>query len=353
MQKNQPDLVRANTFILQRAFNRLRDMPDVLGSADPEELFPLVLKIRKYRDWWRDYSDLPARHKQNLIAHAIGLECEESITAPSPLLKHIINALQPLVDSPAWCAGVLSARSFWEAFLRHHLGNAKEAIRQASNSQTSSSTASKRISMLSYLCRDITTIWESNLQFIQWLGTAERHALYATNYSLFLPSDQRIHIGEPIEQMIVDSTRNPSLLYKLTPRDFERYVARIWEAFGFQVDLTSAAADGGVDIVCLSSHLEVPFKIAIQVKRYGRDRPVSVDMVRGFVGANAAIHANKLVYVTTSRYTKAAVDYVADPMLTGMLELRGMPDILRWAQQFERHCLSKNCEPRQQLSIAR
>lgn len=164
----------------------------------------------------------------------------------------------------------------------------------------------------------------------------ERHPLYATEYSLYLPPAKRLLIADPIEQIILDSTKSPVLIHKLTPREFEKYLATIFEGFGFQVQLTAQTHDGGVDILCMKSSHDVPIKIAIEAKRYRESRPVSVNLVRNFVGANKIWRANKLVFVTTSRYTREAEKYAKSPFLTELLALKQLPDIVKWANEFKR-----------------
>lgn len=320
------------------ACRRLSEMPDVFAPSDAEKLFSLVMEVDVYRQWQESSGDICLSGSDQLrsVTEAVGLECARNDAACSPLVEKIIALMQPRLAAPRYCAGVLCAQSFWKAFLTQHLGDARRAIAEASGEPHSRRTDGK-IQDLRMMCKMAEALWQPYELFLSWLGVADRHPLYATNYSLLLPSTARVRISEPIEQMIVESARNPSLIYRMGSRDFERYIARIWEAFGFQVNLTARSRDGGVDIVCMSSCLDVPLMIAIQAKRHSAHRPVSVELIRGFVGANAIIGANKLVYVTTSRYTKDAMDYAASPTLTNLLDLRGLPDILRWAQQFERH----------------
>jgi len=104
--------------------------------------------------------------------------------------------------------------------------------------------------------------------------------------------------------------------------------------------------DGGADIICLSYSHGIPFKVAIEVKKYSPERSISVELIRGFVGANETIKANKLVYVTTSRYTKDAVKYSTTPFLTNLIELKALPDIQRWANEYKQNRVSGLYLPR-------
>lgn len=160
-----------------------------------------------------------------------------------------------------------------------------------------------------------------------------RHPLYATGYTLYVPPYRRLFVADAIDKIILESARHPTAIRKLSPRDFERFLARIFEGFGFEVQLTAQARDGGADLICLMEDHGIPLKIAVEAKRYAASNPVTVDLVRSFVGANQQIRANKLVYVTTSRYTRDAVQYASVPGVTELLELKQFGDIIRWSTE--------------------
>lgn len=162
----------------------------------------------------------------------------------------------------------------------------------------------------------------------------ERHKLFATRYVLYIPPHKTIRVADPIEQIIVESTKNPKLIYGLNSREFERFLAKIFESFGFEVQITAQTRDGGADLICLLDKKGVLLKVAVEAKRYKPSRPVTVELVRSFVGANEELRANKLVYVTTSRYTRDAMQYAQSPGLTHLLELKKMDDVIRWSQEY-------------------
>src|SRR5205814_2371791 len=101
---------------------------------------------------------------------------------------------------------------------------------------------------------------------------------------------------------------------------------------GYTVELTKTSRDGGVDLVCLRPLHGVPFRLAVEVKRYREDRPISVQMVRSFVGANKQFEADKLVYVTTSSYTAPALDF-ADKYASQLLHLKDYDQIKEWCHE--------------------
>lgn len=80
----------------------------------------------------------------------------------------------------------------------------------------------------------------------------------------------------------------------------------------------------------------IPFKIAIEAKKYKPTNPISVELVRSFVGANQMIKANKLIYVTTSYFTKDARDFAFCSGNTNLLELKELKDIVDWSNQYKK-----------------
>jgi len=94
---------------------------------------------------------------------------------------------------------------------------------------------------------------------------------------------------------------------KLAPREFEELVASLFEAEGYDVSVTPATRDGGVDIfVERNNRLGLPDQWIVECKRYSEDRPVGVEQVRQLVGVRHVLNARNAVLVTSSRFTKDA-----------------------------------------------
>jgi restriction system protein len=97
--------------------------------------------------------------------------------------------------------------------------------------------------------------------------------------------------------------------------EFEKLVVKLLDKMGYggQVkdagEVTQASNDGGIDGVIKEDVLGLG-KIHVQAKRYARDNSVSREEIQKFVGALAVAQSNKGVFITTSSYTKGAIDYV-------------------------------------------
>lgn len=98
-----------------------------------------------------------------------------------------------------------------------------------------------------------------------------------------------------------------------SPRFFERLVVDLLLKMGYGGSLKDAgqtigqSGDGGIDGIIKEDKLGLDV-IYIQAKRW--DNVVGAGEVRNFVGSLAGQHANKGVFITTSSFTKDALEYV-------------------------------------------
>ncbi|GIU78911.1 MAG: hypothetical protein KatS3mg005_2149 [Bryobacteraceae bacterium] len=99
-----------------------------------------------------------------------------------------------------------------------------------------------------------------------------------------------------------------------SPQFFEQLVLDLLTAMGYGGSIEDAAknvgrtGDGGIDGVIKEDKLGLDV-VYVQAKRWG-DRMVSVGDVRDFSGALDAARARKGVFITTSRFTQDAREYV-------------------------------------------
>ena len=132
-----------------------------------------------------------------------------------------------------------------------------------------------------------------------------------------------------MHEAVEKAANDRSSLLNMSPREFEEFMAYIFSYLGFEVELTKTSRDGGVDIICMQSKHGIPFRLAVEVKRYKENRPVNVSLVRSFVGANRQFNANHLLFITTSRYTQPAIDYATD-YAAHLLSLKDYEQIKEW-----------------------
>lgn len=100
------------------------------------------------------------------------------------------------------------------------------------------------------------------------------------------------------------------------PQFFEKLVVDLLVAMGYGGDFEDAAKvtqfsnDGGIDGIIKEDALGLD-KVYLQAKRWKESNIVGAPDIHKFMGALMAIGASKGVYITTSGFSKAALDVVA------------------------------------------
>jgi restriction endonuclease Mrr len=159
-------------------------------------------------------------------------------------------------------------------------------------------------------------------------GDAETDLVVSLQPLVALPTPQEIiEVTKGFSRLLQEAPLEPHILYKLLPREFEEFIAEIWEKLGYKVELTTQTRDGGRDIVAVRS-LEVATRILIECKRYEPRRKISVSLVRSLYGVKVHDQATKAVLATTSTFTKDAKAFIrAHPW---ELEGRDLDGIMEW-----------------------
>ena len=157
---------------------------------------------------------------------------------------------------------------------------------------------------------------------------------YEKQTKLYIPKENIIvtNLNESITTLVSQIVVNPELLYKISSRQFEELIANIFSKHNFQVELTSQTRDGGRDIIAIKTdELDVRSKYIIECKRYSRNRPVRVDLVRNLYGVQQQEGANKSVLATTSYFTPDAKKFAETTNTTEWaMDLKNYNDILSW-----------------------
>lgn len=124
------------------------------------------------------------------------------------------------------------------------------------------------------------------------------------------------------------------LLSELDWREFERLIAELLEAENWKVELTRGTRDGGIDVIATKSNSTIGrLKTLWQAKRYSAPRKVRLAQVRELSGVLERAGATKGVLVTTSSFTKGAIDWVRQDEFR--LSAKDSEDVKGW---IARHC---------------
>ena len=127
------------------------------------------------------------------------------------------------------------------------------------------------------------------------------------------PQERLYNSYDNIKQSIQSEILTTILSKK--PQEFERLVVRLLQAMGYGGEVknsgfvTKLSNDGGIDGIIKEDILGFNH-ISIQAKRYALGNNVGRNEVQSFVGAVAGTPSKKGVFITTSDFTKGAMDYV-------------------------------------------
>lgn len=153
---------------------------------------------------------------------------------------------------------------------------------------------------------------------------------------LCLPEERQIvtNLTLSVSDLIAAVAKNPQVLYEINPRQFEEIIAEVFDRHDFEVQLTQRTRDRGRDIIAISSALGIRTKFIIECKRYAKNRPVSVSLVRELYGTQVQEGANLSILATTSRFTTPAKEFASERNTTQWgMELKDYDDIVAWVRQ--------------------
>jgi len=157
---------------------------------------------------------------------------------------------------------------------------------------------------------------------------------------VLLASDLSVQIAvsfsDRMKELIFVISREPRVLRSLNSRKVEELVAGLIEDKGFMVELTAKTRDGGRDIIAVKGKGELlkDEKYLIEVKHPAPDNPVSVGAVRELVGVGEVDPNTGLILVSTTRFTKDAVELAVREALRYRLALRDYSDLMAWVETY-------------------
>lgn len=120
-------------------------------------------------------------------------------------------------------------------------------------------------------------------------------------------------------------------LLRLSPVDFEAFVAQLYVNKGYKANCVGGSADGGVDVEIYASNGTQLWAIA-QCKRYKVNNKIGAAAIRDFAGAFIAGEAQQGLFFTTSAFTRLAISTAARYR---WLTLYDGPQIIRLIQSTE------------------
>lgn len=148
-----------------------------------------------------------------------------------------------------------------------------------------------------------------------------------------IPDNILIQLNEVSKKLLGLVATSPELMHELSPRKFEELIARLLEEDGFDVQLTSKTRDGGRDIFA-SLNLPVgKILTLVECKKWSQNRKVSVQPVRSLYGILSQERATNAMLVTTSDFTKPAIDFVKS--IQYQMSLKNYNDLKSWLNRYK------------------
>jgi hypothetical protein len=148
---------------------------------------------------------------------------------------------------------------------------------------------------------------------------------------LVCPIGQRqLEICASVERLIEEATISREDLLDLSPRQFEEFIAGIWDRLGYTVELTARTRDGGRDVVAIIK-AESEVRYIIECKRYDETHKVGVGILRALYGVKTHEGATKAFLATTSSFTRGAIEFWQPHRWE--LELKDYEGLRDWARR--------------------
>lgn len=134
----------------------------------------------------------------------------------------------------------------------------------------------------------------------------------------FTPTDEGDDSQEIVEKLINERNNEVEieLLNKLRETDpifFEKLVVKLLDTMGYSgkngnVTVTTQSNDGGIDGIINQDPLGTS-TVYLQVKRYAEKNVVGRPAIQAFYGAPASVNADRGVFITTSSFSKGALEF--------------------------------------------
>ena len=161
--------------------------------------------------------------------------------------------------------------------------------------------------------------------------------LYALRPPTGVSQDQLVQLVRPqvldaADLLVERLQKRPDDLYIIPPRQFEELIAAVLREMGWDAELTKPTRDGGRDVLAYMQTGLGRILCLVEAKRYRKDRPVGVEIVRSLFGTFCDSGANSALLVTTSTFTEGAHAFQRRHQY--QLGLRDYAHVLEWINAY-------------------
>lgn len=153
------------------------------------------------------------------------------------------------------------------------------------------------------------------------------------NSKIIIPDTPKIITDVKVinSKLIHKVDKNPKLIHSLTSRQFEEFVAELFEKDGYNVSLTQQTHDGGKDLFIIENKRFGKFVYYVECKKYAADNPVGVRLVRELYGTVTADRATAGVLVTSSYFSNEAKQFTEQ--VKTQMSLLEYADLTKWVNE--------------------
>jgi len=175
-------------------------------------------------------------------------------------------------------------------------------------------------------------VWEGLSWILDLLPQFPTDAIAAINsyvlaHAQLLPDGRLNGLFDSIEVIrskYIEQITDKNFTAEITPRDFEFLVASLFPERDWEVIITPPTRDGGCDIIATKSTKGATDRVLIECKM--KALVVTVEVARALVGILGEYKATRGVIVTSSRFTRPAIEFAKS---TARLELIDRQELCR------------------------
>lgn len=138
---------------------------------------------------------------------------------------------------------------------------------------------------------------------------------------IYLPDEKKIITAESPTITILPANdkifaylaEHPEEIYRnLSPREFEEFMAQLYNKLGYNVELTQTTRDGGKDIILRKPDVLGDMIYYVECKRYKEKNKVGLDVVQRLTGIVETDKVNGGIIATTSYLSPSAEKWIIE-----------------------------------------
>ncbi|MEH6832666.1 MAG: restriction endonuclease [Sulfitobacter sp.] len=137
-------------------------------------------------------------------------------------------------------------------------------------------------------------------------------------------------IADVHEELYLHFAKRPDDLHRLSWRDFEILLFRIFQNQGFTCELGPGSNDGGVDVRVLQRDPLGDILTLVQAKKYAPRNKIDLSAVAALHGVADVETAQQSIFVTTSNYLPSARKFASRTRIP--MTLATSSDVREWCQ---------------------